>query len=141
MTPFARIIVVVDGRPCGQHALEAAVELAGAMGAELEALVVEGRQPLSASRIGGAQEAEDARRSELALLARIAGYQAVEAGIDLDVRIIRGSAVAAIARRAGEAGADLVVIGRRSRDAGTLVRGSLAHRVARQARCPVMIVS
>jgi nucleotide-binding universal stress UspA family protein len=87
------------------------------------------------------EEAEDARRSELALLARIAGYQAVEAGIDAHVRIVRGSAGAAIARRAGEAGADLVVIGRRSRDVGTPVRGSLAHRVARRARCPVMIVS
>jgi nucleotide-binding universal stress UspA family protein len=46
--PFARILVVIDGRPGGQRVLETAIELARALDADLEVIAVEGPLPASA---------------------------------------------------------------------------------------------
>jgi nucleotide-binding universal stress UspA family protein len=63
------------------------------------------------------------------------------AGLALEVRghIRRGAAVEAILRTAAEIDADLLIIGsHRRRGMEKLVLGSVAERVLREARCPVL---
>ncbi|MFM8303619.1 MAG: universal stress protein, partial [Actinomycetota bacterium] len=64
-----------------------------------------------------------------------------EAGVPYRAELFEGSPVGAIIRIADEAGADLVVVGRRGHGGFVeLVLGSVAHALAHHATVPVVIV-
>ncbi|MEB1805756.1 MAG: universal stress protein [Bacillaceae bacterium] len=67
--------------------------------------------------------------------------QAKNENINYEVKIVRGEPGPAIVKYANEKQFDLIVIG--SRGLNTLqemVLGSVSHKVAKRAKCPVMIV-
>jgi nucleotide-binding universal stress UspA family protein len=68
-------------------------------------------------------------------------WPAREAGVVADVRLARGDTATQILRQADLIGADLIVVGTRSRiPAEMLTLGSVTERVLRKAMCPVLAV-
>jgi nucleotide-binding universal stress UspA family protein len=135
MSPFGRILVVVDGSPEGQRALDAAIALAAALNSQLRALVIEGRLPRYAATLA---EVDDAKRKKDELyetVARLAAEQAAEKGVELEVELALGAATAAIADVAEREQHDLVVVGYRRRSFGRV-----ADHLCHHADCPVLVV-
>lgn len=134
MTAPERILVALDGQPAGQRALEYALNLADALNARVEAVVVEGKLPRYAASV---REVDDAKREKdkfFDTVARLARDQAAEHGLDLEPELAAGSTATAIVREAEYHGSDLIVMGYRGHF------GLAASRVCRRAPCPVLIV-
>jgi nucleotide-binding universal stress UspA family protein len=71
---------------------------------------------------------------------RLIEQKAKEKGISYDIKIVRGEPASTIIQYAND-GMDVVVIGSRGLNAlQEMVLGSVSHRVAQKARCPVVIV-
>lgn len=68
--------------------------------------------------------------------------KAQEAGIDYEIKMIRGDEPGpAIVKYANENQVDIVVIGSRGLNSlQEMILGSVSHKVAKRANCPVMIV-
>jgi nucleotide-binding universal stress UspA family protein len=126
-TPVRRILVGVDGSRLSRHALDAAVALAGRIGAPIELVeVIAPDTPVSDI-------------PETATLRSIAHGMATPPRA-YDVLHDRHPA-RALVERAGTAGDTLVVVGARGRTGiDRLVLGSVSHGVARHASCPVVVV-
>jgi nucleotide-binding universal stress UspA family protein len=135
MSPFGQILVVVDGSPEGQRALDTAIALAATLGAQLRALIIEGRLPRYAATLA---EVDDAKRKKDELyepLARRATEQAAERGVEFEVELAVGPATAAIAAVAEREQHDLIVVGYRRRSFGRI-----ADHLCHHADCPVLVV-
>ncbi|MCK0167149.1 universal stress protein [Jannaschia sp. S6380] len=145
--PFETILLSYDGSPHARRALDAAVELVRATGADLHvvstpepampAIVVApygdiATMPLTEEQI---EEAAAAIREDVLAAARAAGI----AEPDLHVR--RGDPVANAMSVADATGADLIVMGRRGLGAlGSLALGSVSQAITHRARCACMTV-
>jgi nucleotide-binding universal stress UspA family protein len=67
--------------------------------------------------------------------------KAQEAGVNYEIKIIRGEPATAITNYEIENNIDVILIGSRGLNAlQELVLGSVSHTVAKTAKCPVMIV-
>ena len=143
-----RVVVPLDGQSEHEAGLTAAVELAGACGAELTlVLVVPTLSTLSGARAAaglllpgttahlldiGCQEAEAYLRERLSRLQ--------ERGISASAEIGRGDPVGVIVKIAARVEADLVVLGTHGK-AGTdaFWSGSIAPRVSVRAQLPLLL--
>lgn len=133
-----KILVGVDGSASSYAALDYACELATGLGAEIAAIVVRHMPP----HVAGYVSDEMMARSE-EYYRRIldqARAHCDRCGACLEVVLVDGHPVVAIADYAREKGFDLIVVG--SRGLGGLTRwlvGSTAEGVIREAHCPVLV--
>ncbi len=142
MSPFdfSRVLVAVDGSDGAQKALDCALSICSAVGAELTALAVEGRLPAYAGSLG---EVDEVKREKDEFFARVleeARRRAAERAVPLSTDLVPGHAAEVITHYAKAHGHDLIVIGHRGHFLGDYLLGSTADRVAHHAHCPVMVV-
>jgi nucleotide-binding universal stress UspA family protein len=137
-----KIVVGVDDSPAGAEALSTAIEYAGKLGAEVDAVFVSHVPATVLAAMGGVpsvgEEFAAAQRQQVwARMRPIMDASPVTVhGIDLegyppDMLVAHAAAVAA----------DLVVVGTRGRgELASLLLGSTSHRVVNHASCNVLIV-
>ena len=133
------IVVGTDASPRSESALEAAAELATAMGATLHVVtacavpvVAAGMDVVAVPDHG---EIRDAAATEVQ--AQAEGLR--RRGLDVEVHVSDGSPAEVLCKVAEAVGADAIVVGnRRMQGAGRLL-GSVANRVAHHAPCSVFI--
>jgi nucleotide-binding universal stress UspA family protein len=138
---FTRIIVPTDGTESSLRGLEIAVELVVRYAAELVIVTAVSvpdwlaRQNMEQGGIesyveGNAQKVFEA---VVALLGR--------AGVGAELKVVVGPAAESLQTEIENSQADLVVMGRRSRDEPKdLFLGSVSDRVARHVKVPILLV-
>jgi len=139
---FTRIAVATDGTEASLRGVEAAAQLANRYCAELLVITVVSvpqhvvlAANMNQRLIEGYVErmAQEALRSAVDLLCR--------EGVGAEVKVLVGPAPESILAEVEASGADLVVMGRRSRDEPRdLVLGSVSDRVARHVKVPILLV-
>ncbi|PYE55698.1 universal stress protein [Deinococcus yavapaiensis] len=149
-TLYRRILVATGGAPHSQRAVERAIALAAAFDAPLHVVTV---VPVTASPLlnmaaslpGSEMLEADALENERVVRERHLGSVAAQArarGLTVSEHLVQAARPAdAIVRVASEVGADLVVIGRRTKGVlgGALV-GSTADAVSHAAPVDVLVV-
>jgi nucleotide-binding universal stress UspA family protein len=139
-----KLVVAVDGSPPSRAAGRYAVQLAKDMGARLHVIHVIDPS-LFASPSGGGSAGWTAMLPSLQEAARtIVGetvQEAEAARVPFTVNVIEGSDVATgIVDEAEAAWADLIVVGSHGRRGiARVLVGSVAERVVRSAKCPVLV--
>ncbi|MGO4331809.1 universal stress protein [Cupriavidus sp. 2TAF22] len=136
---YKNISVAIDGSHCSDQALEEAIDLAGACGAELEIVhVIDSGYELAEVRVGLVR-----RGQEL-----LTAAQAKAEANNLHCHVVLVDDVAALGDIANQirqvvegSHARLVVIGTHGRHGVTrLLMGSVAEGLAHQCKVPVMLV-
>jgi universal stress protein A len=134
MLRFSNILCPVDFDQNSLAAISVASELARENKAALYLLHVLHPAPEGDSSIG---EIETAARTRLERI----GHQRVKAGTSYELLVIKGDPAADVLQVASGLGADLIVMATHGRKGlRRLVLGSVAERVVREARCPVLTV-
>ncbi len=145
---FQHLLVATDGSALSQRALEQALALAGALGARLRILTVQGTLPVSlvgagqlvdTSAIEALMQAAQ-QQSEQILAAAAATAQQAGVAAEVVKRISAQPAMAILEEARSEA-CDLIVMashGRRGLQG--LLLGSETQRVLTQSPCPVLVV-
>ena len=148
--PLSRILVSTDFSPASEYAVDYALGLAKQLSAsvqichcalqpdyELAGLVSPGMRTAAAAFIEQAMAMAHASRLELEHLAD----RKRALGVPLTVSMLEGRPADAIVAAARDSGADLIVIGSRSRPGVRhVLLGSVAEKVVRSAHCPVLVV-
>jgi nucleotide-binding universal stress UspA family protein len=133
-----QIVVGVDGSASSAQALRWAAEEARVRGSRLEAIQAwEG----TIGRIPSRPTSDEASKhhADEVLAAAVAGLPADERPAKIDSRAVQGKAAAVLIE--ASAGADLLVVGSHGHGGVVgAVLGSVSHRVAEHAHCPVVIV-
>ena len=143
MTPIRRILVPTDFSQMADRALDLALEMARAFGAQLTLVHVTAPvmvlpPPLELVPIPTLFP-DMPRRINDELEARTT--RARQAGIASESQTLSGNPHVEIVRHAGEIKADLIVMGTHGRSGiSHAVLGSVAERVVHRAPCPVLIV-
>jgi nucleotide-binding universal stress UspA family protein len=136
------ILCPIDFSTFSRRAMEEAVPLAQAFGADITALFVYPLEPSQNAEEGKAVIPDEGARSVVA--ADLAPFLAPAraAGIKVEVRQRAGDPVAEILDEAGRIDAGLIAMGTHGRSRlQRLVLGSVAEAVLRRAPCPVLTVS
>jgi len=138
--PFRKILIATDGSRSTEEAVRAGIELAGMAGAEVTAIfAVDGPVLLSTP--------VDPEMANLYALLEKEGQTAVDrvrelgsaAGVTVETKIVNGHPAKVITEES--AGYDLVVVGSLGRTGMTkILVGSVAEKVVKLAKCPVMVV-
>ncbi|MGH2839327.1 MAG: universal stress protein [Solirubrobacteraceae bacterium] len=136
---FTNVLVAIDGSKGSEKALDCALSLAGAVGAQVTALAVEGKLPAYAASLGEVDEAKREKDEFFAQVLQRARAQAQPRGVTL-TELVPGHAAEVITHYAKAHGHDLIVIGHRGHFLGDYLLGSTADRVAHHAHCPVIVV-
>ena len=140
MMPFKRILIATDGSRSTENAISVGIDLAKMMGARVTALnAVDGPVLMSAPA--------DAEMAKLYTLLEKEGNASVmhikelgdAAGVTVDTKVISGTPAKVILDVSADH--DLIVMGTlgRTRMAKILI-GSVAEKVVKLAKCPVMVV-
>jgi nucleotide-binding universal stress UspA family protein len=142
MSPFdfSRVLVAVDGSEGAQKALDCALSICSAVGAELTALAVEGKLPAYAGSLGEVDEVKREKDRFFAHVLDEARLRAADRDVAVSTCLVPGHAAEVITHYAKAHGHDLIVIGYRGHFLGDYLLGSTADRVAHHAHCPVMVV-
>lgn len=142
-SPFSRIVVPTDFGAEADTAFAAAVSLARSLDASIHLLHV-APEPIFAVGSPEAYGIDWAKlRADIIADARdrLRALAHTAPDVRVTVEVLTGRTADAIARRSEEIGARLIVMGTHGRGAvGQLLLGSVADRVIRLARCPVMTV-
>ncbi|WP_297798373.1 universal stress protein [uncultured Marinobacter sp.] len=145
---FKRILVAVDGSKSSFKAMDKAIALQKLTEAEIYLLCVYKHHSLfEASLSIGRPEGMDIPDKVLSEYARDVVNHAKEHAIELGAVKVRGFVKAGrpssvIVKFAKEKEADLIVVGSRGThsDKDGMLLGSVSHRVASRAKCPVLVV-
>jgi len=139
---FRRILAATDGTEASLRGVETAVRLVGLCQAEFilvtavcvpQHVVVAATMDERTIELYLERMAQEALGSALAVLSR--------EGVGAEVKVVFGSPLETILAEIETSRADLVVMGRRSRnEPKDLVLGSISDRVARQIRVPILLV-
>jgi nucleotide-binding universal stress UspA family protein len=143
---FRSIVVGTDGSGTATQAVRQAVELAGAVGAQLE--LVSAYEPVPGQRLRQEhQEApEDLQwainpREDVDATLEAAAEIAREAGVPVDVYARQGDPADAILDVAEEQKADLIIVGNKGMTgAKRFLLGSVPNKVSHHAPCSVLII-
>lgn len=137
---FHRILVGNDGSDGAFRALAAAIDLAKRYGAELHMISVE-QLPQFPATVGEVVEEKDFANHRFQAVVERSRNLAAHEGISLDVHVVSGHVVAAIADFAKANGVDLLVIGfmGHSRLYNAVIGGT-ADRLVDHAPCAVLVV-
>ncbi|WP_202081386.1 universal stress protein [Caldalkalibacillus salinus] len=137
---FKRILLASDGSNHSFRAAEKAVTLAkGNEEAHVEVIYVIDH---AISKTDALQNL-DATALKQKRIERLASIEALlkKEGVPYDVKLIRGEPGPTIVKYANDQEVDLVIIGSRGLNHfQEMVLGSVSHKVAKRASCPVMIV-
>jgi nucleotide-binding universal stress UspA family protein len=137
------IVVGTDGSQTAKRAVDEAVRLAKALGAELH--VVTAHDPMRGVAIAGASgflvvPTEDEDGIIAATLTEAAeGIGA--AGVAVSTHAVRGTPADALVTVAEQTGASMIVVGNQGMHGAKRVLGSVPNSVSHRARCNVLIVS
>jgi len=145
---FKRILVATDGSPLSQKAVDAAIGLAALSGAELLALMVTQRYPMTFFEGGLALEPAEIERMEAAWEAEAASKvdsvktQALAKGVNCQALTVRSESVSdALISVAEKQGCDLIVMASHGyRGIKRLLLGSETQHVLTHTTVPVMVV-
>jgi len=138
---FTRIAAPSDGTEASLRGLQVAMQMAAGYAAELLVLTVVSmpdwlaRQKVEQGSMEAYVEsvAQKSLQAALDLLRR--------EGVGAEVKVVVGPAPESILAEVNASGADLVIMGRRSRDEPKdLVLGSVSDRVARHVKVPILLV-
>ncbi|MGI8922000.1 MAG: universal stress protein [Solirubrobacteraceae bacterium] len=142
MTPydFKRVLAAVDGSEGSAKALDCAISICQAVGAELMGLAVEGKLPAYAASRGEVDEVKTEKDQYFAGVLEHARTTAAAQQVVMETDLVAGHAAEVITHYARAHGHDLIVIGHRGHFLGDYLLGSTADRVAHHAHCPVMVV-
>ncbi len=137
---FQRMLIAVDGSPCGEEAARVGLQLAGQLGSRVVLLYVLDGWPSAHSRVTRLGW-EEAKAQGQQLLARWQ-TEAKQSGLEADVHLRELSGPAeGIVEVAKQERCDLVVMGTHAREGlAHLLLGSVAERVTRLAPMPVLLV-
>src|SRR6478752_3887246 len=134
-----RVLLAVDQRSTATGAVDEAIRLARADGADLIVLSVVERSNLHLP--GGLTRRVDQERDRLAAGARSIVDRAREAGVAATYLIWEGDPAETILEASNAEGADVIVLGSRRRtDLRRLLLGSVSDYVTRTASCQVVVV-
>lgn len=144
MSKFQRILAAVDFSEVSVGALATALNLAGALGADVRILHVVPEQCTALPLEGGAMYVEDIDSGLLKQarqdLARFLEQHA-SSSAELNFEVKAGEPAAEINRDAHGWHADMIVLGTHGRSGiSHLLMGSVAERVLREASVPVLCV-
>jgi nucleotide-binding universal stress UspA family protein len=144
---YTRILVPIDGSAIANHALDEALMIARATGAELQPLYVVDVPPVSVAATADFYvDIRDAYVNEGAELSVDAAERLKQAGVRgaprvADVELTGDDIAHRILASAREYGADLVVMGTHGRRGWRrMVLGSVAEQFLRLSPCPVLLV-
>ena len=145
---FKRILVAVDGSMTSFEALSKAIELQELTDAEIYLLCVYKHHSLFEASLSMGRPAEmDIPDTVLSEYAKDVVNHAKQLAAERGGKNVRGFVKAGkpskvIVEFAKEKGADLIVIGTKGThsDKDGLFLGSVSHRVASHAKCPVLVV-
>lgn len=147
MVTIRHILCPLDFSRFSRHALEQAVALAREFGAEIAALHVHAVAPIAELVAAGAPPAvvpmtlRDSQRTALLRELRDLEDDVEAAGVTIRTSLEEGDPVNTILDRAADWPADLIVLGTHGRSGfERLLLGSVAERVLRKAKCPVLTV-
>lgn len=135
---FQRIMVAYDESREAGKALQVAIELARALGAELKIVTVLEPLPAFFSFAVSAVSAvdwKDEKRACYTALQQRARRKAATAGLYLDTELIHGDEVGTIIECARKYGSDLLVLGMRKH---TLLTGHTGQEVAERSPCALL---
>jgi nucleotide-binding universal stress UspA family protein len=143
MLTLNRILCPTDFSLPSEAALDTAIELARRFGADLEIfhaqdmpayVFPDGVLPMSPEILASLERSSATELNRLAERARVAGLRVTTASVF-------GASYVEILRRAEETHADLIVMGTHGRTGlAHVLLGSVAERVVRRAKCPVLTV-
>jgi nucleotide-binding universal stress UspA family protein len=139
-----KILCATDFSSCAESALAEALRLARALGAELVLLHVAADAPLFREGLAGSKEVRrvfEAQRewAKATLEERAADCRG--AGVPTLALVVSGVPFEQILTTAETEAVDLIVLGTHGRGGlGRWLLGSVADRVVRSARCPVLTV-
>jgi len=143
---FKSIVVGTDGSDTATQAVRQAVDLAAAVGAEVE--LVSAYEPVPAQRLREERREtpEDLQwainpREDVDATLEAAAALAREKGVEAEVFARQGDPADAIIDVAEERGADLVIVGNRGMTgAKRFLLGSVPNKVSHHAPCSVLII-
>lgn len=140
----SKILVAVDGSPCGKKALEYAISLAKTYGSKLTAIYVVHKRVYIAAQEAGFKGTEPLKQDMEEQGKRIleeAKGTAQGAGIEVDTVLVHGLPAEEILKRSEAEKHDMIVVGSRGRTAAkAFFLGSVSDNVSHHAKCPVLIV-
>lgn len=136
---YDRILLPTDGSEAADRALDLAVAVAEAHGAELDVLYVADTNQPSLARIqGDVRDVLEGRGEEVV---QSAADRARAAGVDAETAVIQGGPARTVLEYVEDRAVDLVVMGARGeRDVEQLFLGSVTERVVRSSPVPVLVV-
>ena len=139
------IVVGTDGSDTAQRAVDEAVRLAGALGAELH--VVSAFEPLRGAKIAGAPEGaakvwQPLPDSQVESTLSQAAARVRMKNIEVTTHALQKDPADALLEVAEKVGADMIVVGNKGmHSASRFVLGNVPNKVSHRARCNVLIVS
>jgi nucleotide-binding universal stress UspA family protein len=141
---FKQIVAGTDGSDTATVAIRRAIALAASDGAALTVISAYGRSAPPVTRkdeVPRDVQHEVGAREDVNMILATAASEARRAGIEVKTEAVRGNAAEAILSLAGQADADLIVVGNKGMSgAKRYILGSVPNSVSHHARCSVMIV-
>ncbi|HEY1693255.1 MAG TPA: universal stress protein [Polyangiaceae bacterium] len=143
MKTVERILVPLDRHPGSEHVLEYAAAIARGLGATIRLFHVYWPPNSMVGIVPGASVTEDAAEEASlgrALLARAKGDLQTNALDRVEMVLERAPSPSIAIVEASRLGCGLVVIGMHGRKRASVLMGSVAYQVLRNAPCPVLAV-
>lgn len=146
---FKSIIIGIDGSEASDRALRIACRIAKESGSKLQIVhtprdetVVYAADAISGFYVGPNAAQQELLREAAEKLSERALAVAAEAGVEtVEAHIGHGDPAQDVLNRADEAGADLIVTGRRGLgNFSALVLGSTSHQISKHAKCACLTV-
>jgi nucleotide-binding universal stress UspA family protein len=137
---YKKIVLATDGSEHSKRAAENAIHIATCTsGSSIEVIYVVNADRAKSDVLANwnSIEIDDSRKARMKDVERIA----IEAGVKYEIKILHGEPGPAIVEYINENNTDIVVIGSRGLNKlQEFVLGSVSHKVAKHAKCPVLIV-
>ncbi|WP_456277022.1 universal stress protein [Bacillus sp. AK128] len=137
---YKKIVLATDGSEHSKRAAENAIHIATCTeNSKIEVIYVVNADRAKSDVLASwnSIEINDSRKERMKDVEK----KALEAGVNFEVKVLHGEPGPAIVEYVNKSNTDIVVIG--SRGLNTLqefVLGSVSHKVAKHANCPVLIV-
>jgi nucleotide-binding universal stress UspA family protein len=137
---FRNVLVPIDFSPSSQGVVEAAVRVLDPQGRVLLLHVIEWLPSLTAGALGVYPHAKDMVQLRRDSEERLREEANRHPSVRIEIEVIEGKPGGAILEVAEREKPDLIVVGSKSRKGlDHLLIGSVAERVLRKSRCPVLV--